>query len=176
MKFITKLDYLKYRRENPEVMVLAEEGEEYKIPTKEEKKYGKEKIEQVDKKHDKMLKVIFGRKKEVAEFLNQFLKLEEKIEEEDLLPCPTEFITSQYKGKQADIIYRLKEKPVYFLIEHQSTIDNDMIEKIGRYVVEIMRKEKSIILCLEQYKLNWSLRFKKKSLVSMCRVGRTTKG
>ena len=146
MKFITRLDYIKYRKEHPEVMVLAEEGVEYKIPTEEEKKYGYEKIEQVDKKHDKMLKVIFSQKKEVAQFLNQFLKLEEKIQEENLLQCPTEFITRQYKEKQVDILYRLKDKEIYFLIEHQSTVDNEMIERIGKYVIEIMRRAKNMNL------------------------------
>ncbi len=104
-------------------MMLAEEVEEYKIPTEEERKYGQENIEKINKKHDKMVKVIFSQKREVAAFLNQFLNLKEKIKAEQLQPCQTEFITWQYQGKQADIVYRLKEKPVYFLIEHQSTVN-----------------------------------------------------
>ncbi len=143
MKFVTKLDYIRYRRTHPEIMILAEEGEEYKIPTKEEIKYGQKNIENVDKKHDKMLKVIFSKKKEVARFLNQFLKLEGKIEEEQLVQCSTEFITKQYKEKQADIVYRLKEKPVYFLIEHQSTVNQEMVEKIGDYTKQIMEREET---------------------------------
>ena len=60
-------------------MMLAEEVEEYKIPTEEERKYGQENIEKINKKHDKMVKVIFSQKREVAAFLNQFLNLKEKI-------------------------------------------------------------------------------------------------
>jgi len=138
LKFITKLDYLKYRRKHPKIMMLAEEGEEYKIPTEEERKYGQETLEKIDKKHDKMVKVIFSQKREVATFINQFINLEEKIKAEQLQSCQNEFITWQYKGKQVDIVYRLKEKPVYFLIEHQSTVNQKMVEKIGSYIEQIM--------------------------------------
>ena len=40
-----------------------------------------------------------------------------------------------------EILYRLKDKPVYFLIEHQSTIHPEMLLRIWEYIGEIIRKE-----------------------------------
>ena len=127
MKFITILDYLTYLINNTST-ILREDEEVYKIIAEREKaKYNQGKIEEVDKKHDKMFKVILSRKKEVTDFLNQFLDLKEVIKEEQIIQYPTEFITRQYKGKH---IYKLKNKSIYFLIEHQSTINKNMLETI----------------------------------------------
>lgn len=142
MKFITRTDYLEYLTKYPKIM-LKDKEEKYKLESKENKKYNKQTIEEVDKKHDKMFKVILSRKDEMANFLNQFLNLKEKIKEEQLVQCPTEFVTKRYKNKHLDILYKLKEMPIYFLVEHQSTVDKEMIERIGIYVEEIMRKEKN---------------------------------
>ena len=141
MKFITRKTYLKYLDGNI-IELLQEEGEEYHLEEQKDTKYRREKLKEIDKKHDKIFKVILGRKREMANFLNQFLELTDSIKEEELVQCSAEFITKQYKGKYADIIYKLKSEPVYFLIEHQSTIHKEMIERIGSYVQEIMRKEK----------------------------------
>ena len=119
MKFITHEQYIKYLK-NRDFIQLKEEGTEYKL---QEKNYEEEKIKEIDKRHDKMFRNILSRKKEMAQFLNQFLVLSQKIKGEELIQCPTDFITKQYKNRYSDIVYRLKEKPVYFLVEHQSTID-----------------------------------------------------
>ncbi len=139
MEFITKKDYIKYIREHIEA-IEREKSKAY-IFEKEDIRGKKEKLERIDKKHDKMLKVILGRKKEMLYFLSQFLRVKKSIREDEIEVCSTEFITWQYKNKYSDIIYKLKKEPIYFLIEHQSTVDNNMIERIGIYVQEIMRKE-----------------------------------
>lgn len=123
-------------------MKLKERDVVYKIPDLEENQiYNQERIEEIDKKHDKMFRNILSRKKEMINFLNEFLALKEKIKPEQLTQCHTDFITKQYKEKHSDLIYKLKQKPVYFLVEHQSTIDQDMPLRIWEYVGEIMRKE-----------------------------------
>ena len=43
---------------------------------------------------------------------------------------------------ESDILYKLKEKEIYFLIEHQSTVDFSMAERILEYCVEVIRKIK----------------------------------
>lgn len=139
LKFITRKDYIEYIKKYSE-KGLKEESQNY-ILEKEEIQTHKEKLGKIDKKHDKMLKVILGRKREMIDFLNQFLKVKKSIDEDEIEVYSTEFITCQYKNKYSDIIYKLEKEPIYFLIEHQSTVDNRMIERIGIYIQEIMRKE-----------------------------------
>lgn len=142
MKWITRLDYLENFYQCSKTM-LKETEEKYKLEVKEDKKYNKQKIEEIDKRHDKMFKTILNRKSEMANFLNNFLDLKETIKEEELVQCPTEVITKKYKGRYMDILYKFKQIPIYFLVEHQSTIDKEMLERMGIYVQEIMRKEKN---------------------------------
>lgn len=139
LKFITRKDYVEYIKRYSK-NVVKEEIPDYSLET-EKIQYKKEKLEKIDKKHDKMIKIILGRKREVINFLNHFLQVKKLIQENEIEPYSTEFITRQYKNKYSDIIYQLKKEPIYFLIEHQSTVDNRMIERIGMYVQEIMRKE-----------------------------------
>lgn len=126
-------------------MKLKEKDVVYKIPNIERHQiYNQKRIGEIDKKHDKMFRNILSRKREMVNFLNEFLELKEKIKPEQLIQCHTDFITKHYKEKHSDIIYKLKDKPVYFLVEHQSTIAQDMPLRIWEYVGEIMRRESII--------------------------------
>ena len=124
MKYITYQQYVEYLQNN---QCLRETEEKYNIEP-----YDDEKVKKIDKKHDKMIKKILSRKKETVKFINEFLNLREKIEEKQIEQCSSEFITNQYESKQSDIIYKIKNKPIYFLIEHQSTIDEDMAFRIWK--------------------------------------------
>lgn len=140
MKFITCKQYWEYMQNNS-LRGLAETEGKYQIPETKEK-YPEKRLKEIDKKHDKIFRNVLSRKNEVAKFLNQFLNLQERIQEEDIIAYPTDFVTKRYETRQSDIIYKLKDKPVYFLIEHQSTIDKEMALRIWEYVGEIIRKEK----------------------------------
>ena len=94
---------------------------------------------QVDKEHDKIFKAIFDNKKEAAQFINKALKLENEIKEEQLEKYNSSYITRAFQSQEADIVYKIKEKNVFFLIEHQSTIDYSMPYRILIYQMEIMR-------------------------------------
>ena len=47
--------------------------------------------------------------------------------------------TKDFKYKQADIVYKIKEEDIYFLVEHQTKVDYMMSYRILNYCVEIMR-------------------------------------
>lgn len=136
MKYITYHDYLRYRDE----IGLKEESEEYKIQIKTTCELEKKEIKEINNKHDKVFRKILSRSDEMAKFLNQFLDVKENIRQEEL--SSTDFITGQYQDKHSDILYRLRNKAVYFLVEHQSSVDFKMIERIGIYVEEIMKRER----------------------------------
>ena len=93
----------------------------------------------VNDEHDKLFKDLLSDSEETRKFINKFLKLEEPIKENELELYNSSYITSEYKSKEADIVYKKKNEDIYFLIEHQSTIDISMPYRIKNYVIEILR-------------------------------------
>ena len=136
MNFITYQQYMQQIKNNPLHAGLSDVKANYNIEP-----YDNEEIQKIDKKHDKIIKKILSRKKEVAKFINEFLNIKQKITQEEIEQCNSDFITNQYLYRQSDIIYKIKNKPIYFLIEHQSTVDENMILRISEYIGEIMKKE-----------------------------------
>lgn len=90
--------------------------------------------------HDKLIKSILKDKKEAEEFINQFLEPREKVNVENLMRYTNSYITKKYKSKEADLVYKLKNQEIFFLIEHQSTIDNRMPYRILNYCIDIMQE------------------------------------
>ena len=84
-----------------------------------------------------MFKKILELPKEVESAIRKVVDLEqyEKLEIESVR---NEFVTEDYKGKQVDVLYKLKGKEVYFLIEHQSKNDQYMPFRILDYEMQIM--------------------------------------
>ena len=110
-------------------MQLAEESEKYNL-------------NQVDKKYayGKLIKNILEDKKEVTQFINQFIVPREKIKEEELVRYTNNHITKKYKSKEADLVYKLKNRDIFFLIEHQSTVDYNMTYRMLNYCLDIMQE------------------------------------
>ena len=94
-----------------------------------------------NKEHDKIFKIALENKKALSEILNRLLNLKDKnkIKEEEIEEYKTEYITKKFEGRQADKVYKLRKKEVYFLIEHQSKVDKNMAERILEYKLEIKR-------------------------------------
>ena len=97
----------------------------------EEEKY-------IHNEHDKLFKRILDRINEVESVIKKTLGKEtEKIEIETVR---NELTTRDYRGRMVDVLYKLKDKEVYFLIEHQSTQNTYMAYKIFEYEAEIINR------------------------------------
>ena len=147
MKLFTYQDYLIYEELHGTILKVAESAENYDYGQLEINKY-----------HDKIFKELFSNKKEVSIFLNKYLNLQgtkNEIKQEELEKCSTEFLTSDKKTLESDILYKVKGKERYILIEHQSTVDVLMAERILEYCVEIIRmaKKQKEIKTNEDFKL-----------------------
>ena len=147
MKLFTYQDYLIYEELHGTILKVAESAENYDYGQLEINKY-----------HDKIFKELFSNKKEVSIFLNKYLNLQgtkNEIKQEELEKCSTEFLTSDKKTLESDILYKVKGKERYILIEHQSTVDVLMAERILEYCVEIIRmaKKQQEIKTNEDFKL-----------------------
>ncbi len=108
-------------------MRLEDSGSEYFYETKEERK--------IHNEHDKLVKKILEKPREIEFVVRKALGIKEKLEIEEVR---NEFITIDYRGKQVDLLYKIKGKEVYLLIEHQSTQDVKMPYRILEYEVQIM--------------------------------------
>lgn len=131
MKIFTYKDYIysihTYRLHA--IMGLAEETEEYKITG-----------EKIKDKHDVLMKNIFKDANEVAKFINEFLNPKKQIEAVELEKYTNNYINRKYQKKEADIVYRVKDKAIYYLIEHQSNIDHNMPFRILNYCINIIQE------------------------------------
>ena len=96
--------------------------------------------ESIQNEHDKIFKDLLSDREEAREFINSFLKLKRPIEKDMLEPYSNSYITSEYRNKEADVVYKIKDKDIFFLIEHQSTIDISMPYRIQNYCREIMNR------------------------------------
>ena len=108
-------------------MRLEDSGSEYFYETKEERK--------IHNEHDKLVKKILEKPREIEFVVRKALGIKEKLEIEEVR---NEFITIDYRGKQVDLLYKIKGKEVYLLIEHQSTQDVKMPYRILEYEVQII--------------------------------------
>lgn len=131
MKIFTYKDYIKciHTLRLNAVLQLAEEGTKYKIQKNKMKN-----------RHDKLVKNILKDEKEMTKFINDFLEPSQKVSSENLIKYTNSYITKRYKTKEADLVYKLKSKEIFFLVEHQSTIDNTMPYRILNYCIDIMQE------------------------------------
>ena len=45
-----------------------------------------------------------------------------------------------FEGSRSDIVYKMKKKEIFFLIEHQQKIDYNMPKRIQEYEIEIIKE------------------------------------
>ena len=135
MKIFTYKNYIEciHKLRLNAVLRGAEEGETYNLEVKTQEK-------NKDKKHDKLVKTILKNPEEMAKIINEFLEPSVEVKGENLVKYTNSYITQKYKSKEADIVYKLKNEEVFFLVEHQSTIDKKMPYRILNYCVDIMQE------------------------------------
>ena len=125
------------------IATLKEESAEYILDTKDKEETKKKQKTKIQHKHDKMFRKILNNEKEVAKLVNQELDPEKEVKAEDLEKYETKFVSSRYEDKEADIVYKLKGKEVFFLIEHQTKVDKEMPRRIAEYSLAIMNSRKA---------------------------------
>ena len=124
-------DYLEYERlklkEFQQDMKLCEEGEVYHL----------------HQPHDKLFKIVLSQKSQTVELLNRMLNLKEKLKEDDIEKYESKHINYMFQNRESDIVYKMKQKNIFFLIEHQRKIDYNMPQRILEYEVEIIKEATS---------------------------------
>ena len=93
---------------------------------------------QAHQKYDKTIKLVLNNKEEVAELINRVLKLKNKLKDEDIERYSNSFVNLKYERQEADVVYKKKDQKIFFLIEHQSRVDNTMPLRILDYQKDII--------------------------------------
>lgn len=87
--------------------------------------------------HDTLYRDLLNDEKEMCLFLKNFIDYDFSYDE--INKYNRDFVTTEFKNRYADIVYKLKNAPIYILIEHQSYIDNSISYRIFEYYSEILR-------------------------------------
>ena len=114
---------------------LSDVSEEYGTNLKNKSKHHK---------HDKLFRKILNDEEEIVKLINEELDPEEKIKVGDIEKYETKYITKLYEERESDIVYKLKDKEVFFLIEEQTKVDMKMPERITEYTVAIMNSKRGL--------------------------------
>lgn len=123
----TMMDYWRYQYLYPVKYTLNDTKEEYKI-------------EKTHQYHDKVFKEILDNKKEFVNFIKRYTKYKTvDLKENNIERYNRKFITSNFSAKESDIIYKVKGRDVFIIVEHQSTIDYKMAERMHEYCMELIR-------------------------------------
>lgn len=116
------------------VLELAENEETYKLNTKENEL-------------DKFIKGILNDKNEIKILINNYLNSKRKIKMEELEIYNNNYITKKYGTLENNVIYKIKNEKVFFIIEHNKNPNNKIPYRMLNICVDIMQewgKNKSI--------------------------------
>ena len=129
MKVFTYKDYIKciHTLRLNAAFKLAEESSKYRYTND-------------DSEGKKIIKNILKDQKEFAIFINDFLDINEKIESKNLLKYDTNYICSKYKIDQSKLIYKLKNREIFFLVDEIFELDNIILYEILNYCINIMQE------------------------------------
>lgn len=131
MQTIEKMEYEEFKyiignNEYKSKNIICEDSQEYIF----EENY-------INNIHDKIFKDLLNNKDEMIYFLGKYLNL--KLEKENIEKYNPTYITRKYISKQSDVVYKKKDENIFFLVEHQSTIDNNMLIRLMEYGLELIR-------------------------------------
>ena len=92
---------------------------------------------EINQEHDKIFRTILDKKENAALIINK--AIDTKIEIKDIEKYKNSFVNKVFQNREADIVYKMKDKNIFFLIEHQTKIDYSMPFRILEYEVAIMK-------------------------------------
>ena len=108
VEIFTYRDYIKYQQiYGNKYSILKEDEEEYLLKNEISKKI-------INNEHDKIFRKILDIKSEAVDFINNSLNLKNKIAEEQIEKYTSSFITDDLKNEESDVIYKLKDKNIFF--------------------------------------------------------------
>ena len=96
-----------------------------------------EKYYVVNHQHDKIFRTVLDRKSDAIVLINKALNTQ--LEVQDIEKYNSSFINKVFQNREADIVYKIKDRSIFILIEHQTKVDYLMPYRILEYEVAIMQ-------------------------------------
>ncbi len=125
-----KIDYKVNVDKNKNIQYNRSDTENFTLNNKNMNK-------RINNADDKIYRKMFDVKFEAVQFINEKLNL--KLREEELEKYNRSFVTNGLSNKTADIIYKIKGRNVFFLLEHQTKKDVTMPWRLVEYKVELLQ-------------------------------------
>ena len=98
-----------------------------------------------NKIHDSIIKDVLEEKEEFRDFIRTFYNIE--VEEEKFELQNKEYRTRfGLRTRYIDVLYKIKGEETYIILEHQSTVDYAMSERIGEYCLAVVRSRRRYML------------------------------
>ncbi|MBO5478768.1 MAG: Rpn family recombination-promoting nuclease/putative transposase [Clostridia bacterium] len=99
------------------------------------------KDKKINHKHDKTYRNIISNKNDAAYIINRILNVEEEngVKPEELEKYNSSYVTSRLENREADIVYKIKDKNIFFLIEQQTKVDYSMPFRLQEYGLEVKK-------------------------------------
>lgn len=91
----------------------------------------------INNEHDKIFRTILGRKEDAIEIIKYAISINIKVN--DIVIYNSSYITKNLENRECDIVYKMRDKEIYFLIEHQTKVDYMMPFRMQEYICEIIR-------------------------------------
>ena len=91
----------------------------------------------VNHQHDKIFRTVLDRKSGALALINKALNTQ--LEVQDIEKYNSSFINKVFQNREADIVYKIKDRSIFILIEHQTKVDYLMPYRILEYEVAIMQ-------------------------------------
>lgn len=113
--------YSREKEENQNIYTLSEQSEEYFI---------------TNNKHDKIFRTLLDKREDAVELINKAIKT--KLIAQNIEKYNSSFVNKIFQNREADVVYKLKERNIFFLIEHQTKIDHSMPYRILEYEIAII--------------------------------------
>lgn len=96
-----------------------------------------EKYYVVNHQHDKIFRTVLDRKSDALALINKALNTQ--LEVQEIEKYNSSFINKVFQNREADIVYKIKDRSIFILIEHQTKVDYLMPYRILEYEVAIMQ-------------------------------------
>ena len=105
---------------------------------------------EIENPHDKIFRKLLDKKENAVQIINEFLEKGDKITKDDIENYNSSYISNKLKNSEADVVYKIKNENVFFIIEHQTKIDYSMPYRMLKYEIEII--ESVLVDEKEEYK------------------------
>ena len=103
------------------------------------------------KENDIFFKILFNQKDEVVRLINDEFKT--NLKKYEIEKYETEYISKRINSKNAIAVYKIKDKNIFILIEHQREVDYFLANKIAYHQLIIMNSVFAKSDCSKELKI-----------------------